>query len=297
MDERDWDILLTVHQEKSVSRAAQKLFVSQPALSYRLQSIEKQLNIKIFVKGKRNISFTEEGELLVEYARKMKIKHQQLIDRLKDIKNTTSGELRLGVSSNFADFELPELLKNFHDLYPDIQLKVSTAWSTNVFKSLRNEEIHIGIVRGNYDWEESRILMKEDKVCIVSKYPISIPDLPKLPSIRHLSGPDTTLIVEKWWNKYFTESPNVSMEVGNLETCKKLVMQGLGYGILPMYCLKESDLKQRLYTYPLTMSDGQPILRKLWTFYREEDTNLSVVKAFVDFIQETYSIKEMIETN
>lgn len=288
LDERDWKTLITIHKEKSVSRASQKLFVSQPALTYRIKSIEKQLNIKIFVKGKRNIIFTEEGELLVKYARHMKIKYQQLIDQLKDTQNKYIGELRLGVSSNFSDFELPELLKEFHDSYPNIQLKVSTSWSTNVYKSLREEQIHIGIVRGNYDWDEEKILMSEDKVCIVSRQPISMNNLPKLPSIRHLSGPDTTLIVDKWWNNHFKESPNISMEVGNLETCKKLVMQGLGYGILPMYCLKKTDFEKEIYTYPLTMDNGKPIVRKLWTFYREEDTKLSSVKAFIDFIQNRY---------
>lgn len=292
MNEKDWDILLTVYQENSVSRAAQTLFISQPALTYRLKLIEKQLNIKTYVKGKKHISFTKEGKLLVEYAKKMKIEHQKLLDVLKDTKDKISGELRIGVSSNFADFELSELLKEFHDLYPDIQLKVHTAWSTNVYKSFKEEKDHICIVRGNYPWEGPRVLMSEDKVCIVSANPISIDNLPDLPRIQHLSGPDTKLIVEKWWNDRFNDSPNISMEVGNLETCKKLVVKGLGYGILPMYCLEESDLKNNLYIYPLTMPNEEPILRKLWTFYREDDTKLSVVKSFVDFIHQRYSSRE-----
>ncbi|SFB01372.1 DNA-binding transcriptional regulator, LysR family [Lentibacillus halodurans] len=290
MNEKDWDILLAVYEESSISRAAQKLFITQPALTYRLKLIEKQLGIKMYVKGKKHISFTKESRLLVEYAQKMKIEYQKLVDVLKDTKDKISGELRIGVSSNFADFELPDLLKDFHDLYPNVQLKVHTAWSTNVYKSFREEEDHIGIVRGNYPWEGSKILMSEDEVCIVSANPIVIDELPELPSIRHLSGPDTKLIVEKWWNDRFKEPPNISMEVGNLETCKKLVIKGLGYGILPMYCLEEYDLKDDLYIYPLTMSNGEPILRKLWTFYREEDTKLSVVKTFIDFIEERYSV-------
>src|SRR5690625_3190739 len=136
MDKRDWEIILAVYQEKNVSRAAKKLFVSQPALSYRLKSIEDKLDIIIFVKGKRKISFTKEGEILVDYARKMKVAYQQLVDELENVKNTIRGELRLGVSSNFADFELPEMMKEFHDFFPNIQLKVSTDWSTNVYKNL-----------------------------------------------------------------------------------------------------------------------------------------------------------------
>ena len=104
--EKDWEMLLTIYEEKNISKAAQRLFVSQPALSYRIKAIEKQLNIKVFIKGKKNISFTKEGELLVSYARKMKIENQKLIDQLKGAKSKYSGELRIGVSSNFADLSL-----------------------------------------------------------------------------------------------------------------------------------------------------------------------------------------------
>jgi DNA-binding transcriptional LysR family regulator len=289
MNEKDWDVLQAVYDEKSITRAAEKLFMSQPALTYRLKHLEELFDIQIFVRGRRMIKFTTEGEHLVQYGKKMGIEFRKLKSQLQELKQGISGELRLGVSSNFAGLELPDLLKRFHDLYPNVQFHVHTAWSIDIYERITNEEDHVGIIRGDYDWEDSKILMDEDEVCIVSREQISLEDLPNLPRIRHQSGPDTKKIADQWWQERFTQPPYISMEVGNLETCKKMVLKGLGYGIIPRYSLKEEDVTG-IFIHPLTVADGNPILRKLWAYYREEDTKLSVVRAFVDFLKKNYAI-------
>lgn len=297
MDEKDWLFLSTLHEEKNVTRAAKKLFISQPALTYRLKQLEETLNIQIFTKGKKNIKFTSEGEHLIKYAKKMEIELQKLKDQLQDMKKEISGELRIGVSSIFADLELPDLLKKFHDLYPNVKFKVHTSWSAHVFERLQNDEFHIGIVRGNYDWDDTKILMGVHEVCLVSKQKFSLKDLPNLPRISLQSVLETKIIADKWWAENFKQPPYISMEVEGLETCKKMVLKGLGYGILPKYILREEDLSEGLFIYPLTFANGEPILRNLWAFYREEDLNLSVVNTFVDFLNEHYSINSLIKSS
>lgn len=64
------------------------------------------------------------------------------------------GTLRLGVSSNFARYRLPALLKRFVKLYPDVEIIVKTGWSTEVMNYLYKDEVHIGIVRGDHHWHE-----------------------------------------------------------------------------------------------------------------------------------------------
>lgn len=289
MNEKDWEVLQAVYEEKSITRAAEKLFMSQPALTYRLKHLEELFDIQIFVRGRRTIKFTNEGEHLAQYAKKMGIEFRKLKGQLQELKQGIGGELRLGVSSNFAGVELPDLLKRFHDLYPNVQFNVHTAWSIDIYERLVNEEDHVGIIRGDYDWEDAKILMDEDVVCIVSREHISLEDLPNLPRIRHQSGPDTKKIADQWWKDHFTQPPYISMEVGDLETCKKMVLKGLGYGIIPRYSLKEEDVSG-IFIYPLTVADGKPITRPLWAYYREEDTQLSVVRAFVDFLKKNYAI-------
>jgi DNA-binding transcriptional LysR family regulator len=290
MNEKDWVILQAVYQEKNISRAAHKLYISQPALTYRLNQLAEQLNIQIFVRGKREIKFTKEGEHLVKYAHKMLTEIMKLKDQLQDLKQQISGELRLGVSSNFAQYKLPAILKSFNDHYPNVQFNVHTGWSMQVLELLDKDEVHIGIIRGDYEWNDSKLLMDSDELCLISKKYIVLEELPNLPRIRHQTDPDAKRAMEQWWQENFNQPPYISMEVDKLETCKEMVLKGLGYGILPRYLLEDKDRYEDLFIQPLLRSDGKPILRKLWAFYREEDTKLSVVKTFVNFLKEHYSV-------
>jgi DNA-binding transcriptional LysR family regulator len=290
MDDKDWDVLQAVYEERNVTRAAQKLHISQPALTYRLNQLGMKFNIQIFVRGKREVKFTTEGEYLALYAKKMGNELRKLKDQLQDLKEQVSGVLRLAVSSNFAQHELPDILKNFHELYPNVLFNVHTGWSIQVLERLNNEEDHIGIVRGNYEWNDSKLLMREDQHCIISRNQINLDDLPNLPRIRHQTDPDAKKFIEQWWQDHFTQPPYISMEVDKLETCKEMVLKGLGYSILPRYVFKEKDLSNYLFIYPLTGMDGRAIPRKLWAFYRENDMQLSMVKTFVEFLKKHYTI-------
>ncbi|MBP1155850.1 MULTISPECIES: LysR family transcriptional regulator [unclassified Paenibacillus] len=288
MDDKDWSVLQAVYQEKNITRAAQKLHISQPALTYRLNQLGEHFDIQIFVRGKRELKFTKEGEHLVDYANKMVIELRKLKDQLQDLKQQVSGELRLAVSSNFAQYKLPSILKSFHDHYPNVQFNVHTGWSVQILEHLAKEEIHVGIIRGDYEWDESKILMGADELCLISKKHISLENLPNLPRIRHQTDPDAKRAIEQWWQGHFSQPPYISMEVDKLETCKEMVLNGLGYGIIPHYLLSDQDKRDDLFIHPLIL-DGKPILRKLWAFYHEDDTKLSVVKAFVEFLRLHYT--------
>lgn len=71
MDQKDWKVLKLLHEEKNITKTAEKLFVSQPSLSYRLKNLEKEMGADIIFKTKTGIEFTSEGEYLVKYAKEM----------------------------------------------------------------------------------------------------------------------------------------------------------------------------------------------------------------------------------
>lgn len=290
MDEKDWSILLTINRERTITKAAEKLHISQPALTYRLQQIENKFSTKIFIRGKKGIKLTTEGEYLVTYAKEMTINLRNLKDRLLDLSTNISGELRIGVSSNYAHYRLPLILKDFINKYPLIQINVKTGWSSDILNSFLAEEIHIGIIRGNYDWDGPKVLMEDDPMCIISKNNINFNNLPYLSRIDYKTDFDLKQLIERWWQSWFSESPLITMEVDKLETCKKMVVHGLGYGVIPRYILHNKDEEQSLYLQNLTTPDNQVIYRKLWMFYRSNELTLRVVKAFVDFIKDRHNI-------
>lgn len=283
MDEKDWYILKMIYEEKNITRSAERLHTSQPALTYRLNQIQDEFSSKIFSRGKSGIRFTPEGELIVSYANNMIAQLSKLKDQLANMNEKIQGELRIGVSSNYAHYKLPSILEKFLSIYPDVQVKVNTGWSSKILKLFQNEELHIGIIRGDYQWDGPKLLLDEDPMCLISKDPIDINELPKHPRISYKTDQNLKFVLDKWWQSKFNEEPLISMEVDRLETCKEMVKTGLGYGIIPSFLLENEN---NLFIQNITTPDHKFIYRKLWMFYHANEMNLSAVRAFVEFIRD-----------
>ncbi|ARJ76535.1 LysR family transcriptional regulator [Bacillus velezensis] len=281
MDEKDWIVLITLFEEKNMTKAAERLYMTQPALSYRLKNLEAQFGVRLFYKRKKGMEFTSEGEHLVDYSKEMLQEFRRVKDDMLNMSHEVSGVLRLGVSSNFAQYKLPAILKRFSDQYPSVQFHVNTGWSAKVMDLLHHSGVHLGIMRGNYDWQGEKQLLNEERLYLISKTEINSEDLPKLPMIYYQTDASLKSLIQKWWNNQFTEPPFIAMEVDRQETCKEMVKNGLGYSVVPEICLQPSD---ELYTLALSYKNNEPVIRDTWLMYNSSALELSVVKAFITFL-------------
>lgn len=281
LDEKDWFALRILYEEKNISRAAERLYISQPALTYRLKNIEKEFGTSIFFKIKGGIEFTSEGAHLAGYAEEMIIKLQKTKDYMLNMQNEVRGTLRLGVSSNFAQYKLPKILKKFSIKYPLVQFNVNTGWSTEIMNLLDSASVQLGILRGNYDWYGIKTLLHKERLCLISKTKVDMENLPNLPFINYKTDSSLKGLMNGWWHDRFSEPPLVTMETDRQETCKEMVKNGLGVSILPEICMQPSD---NLHTYGLSYKNGEPVLRNTWLMYNEESLKLSSVKNFIDFL-------------
>jgi DNA-binding transcriptional LysR family regulator len=283
MEERDWVILQTLFEEKNITKAAQALHVSQPALTYRLQQLETEFDTKIVFRSKKGVEFTAQGEYLVHYAADMLKRLRNTKEAVKNMESKIQGTLRLGVSSNFARYQLPPLLKKFLAIYPDVEIHLKTGFSSDVSQLIYKEDIHIGIIRGEHSWNEQKLLLAQEPLCLVSKSKIDINQLPSLPRIHYKTDPSLQSVINQWWQEKFNQPPFITMEVDRIDTCKEMVNNGLGYAIFPKACLTEGD---ELYHVNLTTEDNKEILRNTWVIYRNMSLELNIIRAFIDFIEE-----------
>ncbi|MFI8491394.1 LysR family transcriptional regulator [Peribacillus butanolivorans] len=282
MDERDWHILKVLYQKKNITKTAQSLYISQPSLTKRIQQIEKEFNLKIVERGTRGVQFTPQGEYLANCADEMLIRLRQIKETAFNMGQEISGTLRLGVSNYITLHKLPGLLKIFREQFPKVDFNVTTGWSKEILNLIYNEEVHVGIVRGDYQWSESRHHLFEETICIASKEKIDIQDLPSLPRIDY--GTDALLksMIDNWWRMNFSRPPLVGMEVDKGDTCKEMVRNGLGYGILPSVLLEKD---QNLYQINLKDEQGDTLIRDTWMLYHEKTLELKLVNEFVQFVK------------
>ena len=287
MDEKDWNVLRILFKEKQISRAAERLYISQPALTYRIKNLEKNFNTKLFFKTKGGIEFTTEGLHLVEYAEEMIHQLQKTKDYMLNIQNEVRGTLRLGVSSNFAQYKLPKLLKQFSNKFPHVQFNINTGWSTDILHLLDSSIVQIGILRGNYEWYGEKTLLHKETLCLISKEQINMDQLPELPLINYKTDNSLKTTINEWWQDKYSDPPTIMMETDRLETCKEMVKNHLGIAIVPKICLQQSD---NLRTYELFYNDGTPVFRYTWLMYHRDLLQLSTVKNFIEFLNETSDV-------
>ncbi|MBD8114845.1 LysR family transcriptional regulator [Priestia megaterium] len=281
MDNKDWVILKTVYDEKNITKAADRLFMAQPTMTYRLQQIEKELDITLLYRGRRGVEFTQQGEFLVKYADDMLVQFRKMEETLHNLGHTVRGTLRIAAARAIALYTLPGILKAFKDIFPDVDFTVNTGLNADLIQSVYKQDAHVGIVRGDHHWPNEKQIISEEKICIVSKDEIDIKLLPFLPRIDYQTDPALDMVIDNWWKDNYKKPPLFSMNVDNMEIAKKMAINGLGYTIVPSIVLEEN---KDLYQIELTNAKGEPIKWTTWILYRKEFLHLSTVKEFVKFL-------------
>jgi DNA-binding transcriptional LysR family regulator len=282
MDNRDWLILKTLAQKKSITKAAQALYTSQPALTTRIKQIEREFNAQLVQRSARGVQFTPQGEVVLASALRWLNDYDRVKDLLNNLDDKLQGTLKIAASDYFSNYKLPKLLRRFRDCYPDIHLQVHTLWSEDIHEKIESQEVHVGFVRVEHSWLEGREELFQEPLQIISTEPLNVAELPKYPRIAYKTGPTNQFLIDRWWRENYATPPWNSMEVDKVGTCAEMVLQGLGYAIVPALVLQQNDT---LSKYTLTDPQEQTIVRKTWMIYKHETVNLNIVDTFLRFVR------------
>ncbi|RIM81569.1 LysR family transcriptional regulator [Staphylococcus xylosus] len=284
MNFKDLEVIKILDDERNITSAATKLYISQPSLSYKINTLEQELGVPLLIRSKKGIRFTAQGSHLVDYAKKTLNGFNKMKDYLRSIDNEDEGVIRLGVSQNLARYDLPELLSSFTDDFQKVQFKIVTSWSQSIYKLIESNEVSLAIVRGDISWKGYKTLLNKEPICIISKDEI---DLEKLPSKSRIAFETDTRLqntIDSWWKESYNEPPNEAMLIDNLESCLKLVEKGMGYAIAPNIGVREY---KNLNIVPIKNKENEIIYRDTWLLYREEE-DYPLMQKFIKHIKAYY---------
>ncbi len=282
MNFQDWEMLATLHDTKNITHAAQNLFLSQPTLTSRLKKLENYYGVQLIMRKRRGITFTPEGITLAKHAKKMLHEQRTIEENLNNMKENVTGTLRVGVSNFFALNKMPKLLRLFNEKYPDVECQVVSGWSSEMHRSLLNHDVHISFIKGDYPWQGEKELLYEEDICIAAPWEFTWEELPTLPRIDYYTDAHMKNMIDSWWYANYKENPYVNILVNQVETCKEMVINKLGYAILANLVVEPYP---ELIIKTLLNQNGQPITRKTWMYYHPESLQLNIVRAFTDFIR------------
>lgn len=278
------EIIKILAEEKNMRKAAERLFLTQPALSQRLQSIEKDWGAQLFIRSQKGLSPTPAGELVIQYANETIIRKEEIFDTIQALNSKVHGTLKIACASIVGQNWLPKVLKDFVTLYPDAKISLITGWSSEIVKALYEGEAHVGIVRGQAEWKGKKIHLFRDMMYLVDKEIEKIDDIltTDRPFIQFKSDSNYYQEIQHWWQRYFSSNPKRQIIVDQIETCKQMALNGIGYAILPSITLSEEENVNKI---PLTYTEKDTgLTRDTWLIGYESSFELRQVKAFVEVV-------------
>jgi DNA-binding transcriptional LysR family regulator len=282
----EFNLLSVLAQEMNMRKAAERLFVSQPALSQRLQTIEKEWGTKLFVRSQKGLAMTPAGEHIIRFVNETLQKEEEVRETLLSLQNEVHGTLKIAVASIVGQNWLPQVLKSFIQRYPQAKISLITGWSSEILKAMYEDQVHIGIIRGTPDWKGVKIHLFKDSLYLVDTEitkPEQVLETDR-PFIQFKSDSNYYQEIQDWWHRKFQTTPKRTVVVDQIETCKQMTFNGIGYAILPAITLNGAE--KNIFKIPLLDENGEPLSRDTWLLGYESAFELKQVKAFVELIQE-----------
>lgn len=288
---------LAVAEEKSFSRAAERLHISQPPLSQQIMKLESELGVRLFTRTTRSFELTVAGKALMGEAAELLAKMRMTIDTIRQIDRGEVGRLRVGIVGSAMWGPIPGLLEQFQSQYPRVTWTIHELGPNDQWEALRARQIDVGF------WREPRIeqdvlkqanlrqdLCFRENVCVAinEKHPLAANEAIELPDIA--SEPMLTLHLDQSAEpRYLIQccvnagfQPTIFQEAAEPQTLLAMVGAGLGVALLPettsrigwpgvrFLPVKTNPPSANLYiTYPVL--DDAPVVRAFLNILSPEE--------------------------
>jgi DNA-binding transcriptional LysR family regulator len=235
-------ILKAIAAEGSFKRAADSLYVSQPAVSLQVQNLEKQLNVPLFDRGGRRAQLTEAGHLLLNYGEKIISLCQETCRAIEDLQNLQGGTLIVGASQTTGTYLLPRMIGMFRQKYPDVTVQLQVHSTRRTSWGVANGQVDLAIIGGEVPSELQEILAiipyAEDEFALIlpvfhplaKQDTIQKEDLYKLQFISLDSQSTIRKVIDRVLSSYEIDTKRfrIEMELNSIEAIKNAVQSGLG---------------------------------------------------------------------
>jgi len=283
MNNLDWKIVAELHATPNITRTAERLNMTQSALSKRLQQIEDELGAQIVVRFCKGVILTPEGEYLATKAREFLTGYEEMRRTLLKVGNGQSGLIRIGATNSFVRSILPPHLKKYQRQFPNVEIDITSDTSANLITKLKDFSFHVAFIWGEMDGDFERVLLNTNQARAVSCTPITLADLPKMPQVVYQKDSFARKLMDTWWRDNFDEPPHIGMHANHGDTCREMVLAGLGYAIF----LSNAFLPENcgLFELPLTYADGTPVVRNSWMVWQKDISRIPLVRNFVEFMR------------
>jgi len=293
MADRRLQVFHAVAKHLSFTKAAEALFMTQPAVTFQIRQLEEHFNTRLFDRAHGRIALTPAGQVALEYAERILGMSAELDTRLKEMGGHAAGPLLIGASMTIGEYVLPQLIGKFKARYPAVVPTLFVGNSEAVQDRVAERTLDLGFIEG-----DSHLSSLQSEVC--SEDELQVVCAPSHPLAREAcalpasltqhayvsreAGSGTRAVVDRYLQQtgVAPESMNVVVELGSPEALKGLVATGLGFAIMSrVIAAREVQLGQ-LVQVPLE----PPLIRNFSVVYPKERFHSKLVAGFLQFAKE-----------
>lgn len=293
MDLKEFEYVLTISEERSFSKAAKRLFISQPSLSQYINRLEGQLGVTLFDRNTIPLSLTFEGELYIDSVKSIMNIVNNMQKSFDDISDLKKGRVNIGLTPSKANNPLPAILPKFKQLYPGIELIITERTSTELEDLLLRGQVDVCMLNlpiKSKGIEYESVVRENIYLAAPPDYePVSATDngtpYPQL-SLDDLAEEQFILLHSSQRLRQIADSvfttenikPKLLLETASIETSLRLSAAGMGFSFVPESYVKFSGLSNPPKYYSLAHDLS-------WTLviaYREGAYRTKAVKAFAE---------------
>lgn len=260
-------VFVTVVEKENFSRTAEKLHMTQPAVSQYIRTLEENIGTKLLERTNKYVRLNRAGEIVYHHAKEilgLYTNMQRLVDDLEDKAN---GRLMIGASYTFGEYVLPRIIANLQTRYPDIESVLSIGNTAEIAHLVATHQLDIGIVEGHFEdvqlhtesfADDTMVIIAASNHTLHEKPFVDIQDLANETWIVRENGSGTREATEKMFQTLgFT--PLKQMTIGSTQAIKESVEAGMGITMLSQWAIQKELKSGDLHIIPVK---GMPFLRE-----------------------------------
>jgi len=287
---------LRVAEEGNLTRAAESLYLTQPAVTQHIQALERELGVSLFDRTGRGMRLTPAGEALREYVQRSMVLLDECRQVISDLQAGHAGRLLLGAGVTTSIFHLPSWLRAFREAYPGIEVVVRTGGSREVADMALEREIDLGLITSPMQHPDLRgvDLFEEEIVLVIPPdHPLAGKAIPPeefdaMPLILFPKGTGFREYLDKALDAAGVPM-TVKMETDSVEAIKSFVAVGLGASFLPAAAV-ESELRAKSLA-GASISGLPPLKRRTSVVYRTDRYLTKAASGFLAILADCYQAK------
>lgn len=291
------EIFATVVEAGSFSLAADRLLMTQSAVSQHIQDVEASLGAQLFNRGRRGVTLTSSGTKLHQYTQQILRLVNEAENAVTDVDKLTEGQVRIGATPGISVYLLPEWIQAFHNRYRNLTATLQTDITGEIISGVLQHGLDIGFIEGEIHEDEYphlayRVLQEVQLFVIIGPdhawWPcetITADMLNRQPFVTRQQRSKTRAWVDHTLRKHGAH-PHIVAELDNFESIKRLVISGMGVAILPEYTIRAEVAAGSLRALSIADVPLQRTLKLVWDSDRSPSP---VTRAFVEHLSHSFS--------